>query len=155
MASELKELFAASTAFDIDLGGLASSTAGAGKQSVIVDNTTTRFSKIFVFAKIKLGTSPTANKAANIYLLRSDGSGNRTDGAAAAKGSLTVKNANVIGSLSTGSAPATGDVLYEWFVVENPGREFGVALVHDSVAALDATNGNHDIRYYGANPEGQ
>lgn len=155
MANEIKELFGASTAFDIDLGGLASSTAGAGKQSAIVDNTSTRFRTLLIFAKLKLGTSPTGNKAATIYFIRSDGSGNRTDAAGSAKGSLTVKNAQVIGQLSTGSSPATGDVLQDWFVVENPGREFGVAVVHDSVAALDATNGNHDVRYYGANPEVQ
>lgn len=154
MANEIKELFGSPAALDIDLGGLASSTAGAGKQATIVDNTTTRFRLLLIHASIKLGTSPTGNKAVTMYLVRSDGT-RRSDGAGASKASLTVKNAQVIGVLSTGTSPATGDVLQDWFVVENPGREWTVAIVHDSVAALDATNGNHAIYWYGANPEVQ
>lgn len=155
MASEIKDLFGSSTAFTITLASLASSTAGAGRQTTIVDNTSTRFSELLVWAKIKQGTSPTANRSVYVYLIRSDGSGNRTDNAGASDAALTIKNAKIIGILNNGSAPSSGDVLYEWFYIHKPGREFGLCVVHDTVAALDATNSNSELRYYGINPESQ
>jgi hypothetical protein len=155
MANEIKQLLGASTAMTISLGSLASSTAGAGRQSTMVDNTTTRFGRLLVFVKIKQGTSPTGSRGAQVYLVRGDGSGNRDDAAGASDAALTVLNAQPIGALVNKSSPATGDVLSGWFVVENPGREFGVAIVHDTGVNLDATGGNHDVRYVGINPEVQ
>lgn len=61
MPIEIKELFDASTALTISLGGLASSTVGAGRQSDIVDNTVNRYQDVLLFVKLKQGTTPTGS----------------------------------------------------------------------------------------------
>ena len=143
------------TALTISLASLASSTAGVGRQSTIVDNTSLRYQRLYINAKIKLGTSPTGSKGVYLYLIRDDGNGVRDDAAGASDAALTVLNCPLIGTLADKAAPATGDVLQRTFVVENPGPKWGVAVVHDTVAALDSTGGNHVIGYVGENPEVQ
>lgn len=154
MPTEIKPLFGSPTAFTITLASLASSTAGAGRQSTLVDNSTTRYGRLLVFVKLKQGTSPTGNRGAQVYLLRGDGT-NRDDGAGASDAALTVLNSQLIGMLVNKSSPATGDVLQGWFIVEEPGKEFGIAIVHDTGVALDSTGGNHLSQYIGINPEVQ
>ena len=156
MSSEVKDLFGPSTAFSITLASLAASSGGAGRQSAVVDNQSTRFGRLFVYARIKQGTSPTSGRSVQLYLLRGDGAGNRDDGGGAADAAITVQNAQLIGVLNNkSSGAASGDVLQGWFAVDNPGREFAVAVVNDTGAALDASGSNHDVRYYGVNPEVQ
>lgn len=154
MPTEIKPLFGSPTAFTITLASLASSTAGAGRQSTLVDNSTTRYGRLLVFVKLRQGTSPTGNRGAQVYLLRGDGT-NRDDGAGASDAALTVLNSQLIGMLVNKSSPATGDVLQGWFIVEEPGKEFGIAIVHDTGVALDSTGGNHLAQYIGINPEVQ
>lgn len=154
MANEIKELFGTPTAFTITVASLATSTAGVGRQSTMVDNSTTRAGRVFVFVKIKLGTSPSNNKAVYIYGIRGDGT-NRDDAAGASDAALTVLNCPLIGVLSGKASAATGDVLQGWFVFENPGKEFGIAIVHDTAVNLDSTGGNHSLQYMLDNPEVQ
>ena len=158
MANEIKELFGTATALTISLASLATATDGlVGRQSTLVDNTTARYSKILLSASIKLGTSPTGNRAVYIRLLRSDKQGTDiiTDGAGASDAALTAKNARLIGVLTTGASPSTGDVLTDVFVINNPGPEWGIHIGHDSGVNLDSTGGNHVLRYIGVNPEVQ
>lgn len=157
MANEIKSKYSTSAALTITLASLASSTASVGRQSTLIDNTTNRFQKVVIYAKIKLGTSPTADRNVTFYLIRTDNDGteHRTDGAGTTDAALTVKNAQPIGSLYVGNSPATGDVLLGEFVVEDPGPEWGVAVVHDTGVNLDSTGSNHWVRYIGINPEVQ
>ena len=154
MSNEVKQLFGSPTAFTITVASLASSTAGVGRQSTLVDNSSTRYGRLLVFVKLKQGTSPTGNRGAQVYLLRGDGT-NRDDGAGASDAALTVLNAQLIGQLVNKPSPATGDVLQGWFVVDEPGKEFGLAIVHDTGVALDSTGGNHLVQFIGVNPEVQ
>lgn len=158
MANEIKAKFSgtppASTAMTISLGSLASSTAGVGRQTTIVDNTTARYQAVEVFVKITQGTSPTGNKFVYVYGIRSDGT-LRSDGAGASDAGLTVLSAELIGVMPNKSSPSTGDVLIGSFIFENPGPEWGIAIVHDTVAALNSTGGNHSVSYIGINPEVQ
>jgi hypothetical protein len=141
----------APAALDIDIASLASSTSGAGKQSAMVDNSVTLYKKIYLYVLIKLGTSPGANTGAYLHALRGDKHATpyRTDGASAAKGSLTVLNAAELGALRVKTSPATGDLLYLEATLVNPGPEWGVALWQDTTAPLDATAGNHFIHWVG------
>lgn len=139
---------AAYSALTITLASLATSTAGVGRQSTIVDNTTDKFEGALLNVLIKLGTSPTANKSIYLYLIQSNGT-NRTDGAGASDAALTIKNAALIGIMTTGSAPVTGDNLRKTFLIEGLGREWGIAVVHDSAVNLDSTGGNHAITFSG------
>jgi len=155
MANEIKDKFTSSAALTITIASLASSTAGVGRQSTIVDNSTTRYQKIKVFAQIKLGTSPSANTAVYLYALRGDQNGYRTDNAGASDAALTVLNAPLLGIMRAKSSPSTGDVLYGDFDMITPGLEWGVCIVQDTGAALDATAGSHFIHWIGVDPEVQ
>jgi len=148
MGIEQRKAWSTYAAMTASLGGLPSSTAGVGRQTALIDNSTTKYIGALVNLAIKLGTSPTANKSIYIHLLQGNGT-NRTDGASASAGALTVKNASLIGILTTGTAPATGDVLRKTITVEDLGAEWGLLIVHDSAVNLDATDGNHVLQYAG------
>lgn len=141
-------------ALTITLASLASSTGGAtARQSTLVDNTTTRYGRIHLYPKVKLGTSPTASRLVYVFLIKDDGSTtpNRTDGAGASDAGITVLNAEVIGTAY--ATAVTGAVIQPHFVIENPGPKWAVAVGHDTGANLDATGGNHSITWVGENPE--
>ena len=135
-------------AMTVSLGALPSSAAGAGRQTALIDNSTNKYVGALLNLAIKLGTSPAANKSVYIYLIQGNGT-NRTDGASASAGALTIKNASSIGIMTTGTAPLTGDVLRKTIPIEDLGQEWGIAIVQDSGANLDATDGNHILSWSG------
>jgi hypothetical protein len=150
--STLKDsAYNAPAALTITVASLATSTAGVGRQSTEIDNTTTRFQRVEFSASIKLGTSPVSNTAVYLYLIRSnnDGTPIRDDGAGASDAAWTQKAAPQIGVLPTGPSAATGDVLKANFIVTDVGAKWSLGLVNSSGAALDATGGNHVISYNG------
>lgn len=148
MGIEQRKAWSTYAAMTASLGGLPSSTAGVGRQTALIDNSTTKYVGALVNLAIKLGTSPTANKSVYIYLLQGNGT-NRTDGASASAGALTVRNAALVGIMTTGTAPGTGDVLRKTISIEDLGAEWGLVIVHDSAVNLDATDGNHVITWSG------
>lgn len=154
MPTEIKDKFGSSTALTITLASLSNTSA---RQSTIVDNTTDRFARVIVYAKIKQGTSPTGNRTVTAYLIRDDNNGtnHRTDGAGASDAAITIQNATLIGVMNNKSSPATGDVLYGEFVIDNPGPKWGIAIQNDTGVNLDSTGSNHWVRYVGINPEVQ
>jgi hypothetical protein len=156
VATEIKEKFDSEAAFTLSLGGLASSTSGVGQQSTVVDNTTTRYSKLLIFAKIRVGTSPSANRTIRLFLIRDDKNGTnyRTDGAGASDAGLTIVNAQPIAVVYVDSSTSDKDYYFDC-MVENPGPGFGVAVVHDTGVNLNSTGSNHYVRYIGVNPEVQ
>lgn len=158
MPIEIKDKFSTSAALTITLASLASSTSGVGRQSTLVDNSTTRYQDLLVYVKLTQGTTPTGSKAAYAYLIRSDKDAttpHRTDGAGASDAAWTALNARLVGVLRNKTSPATGDVLYGEFAISAPGPEWGIAIVHDTGVALNATAGNHWVRWIGRNPESQ
>lgn len=157
MANEVKAKYGSPTALTITLAALASSTAGVGRQSTMVDNSSTKHTRIKLFVKIRQGTSPTGDRGVYIYVIRGDqdGTPHRSDGAGASDAALTVQNAQMVGSLRNKTSPATGDDLYGEFEFDSPGPEWGVAVVHDTGVNLDADAGDHYIRYVGVTDEVQ
>lgn len=156
MANEIKDKYGSTTALTISLASLASSTSGVGRQSTLVDNSTSKYQDILVYVKIKQGTSPTGSRGVYVYLIRDDADGttpHRTDGAGSSDAAWTASNAQIIGSMRNLSSPATGDVLYGEFVVNRPGPKFGIGIVHNTKVNLDATGSSHWVRYVGLNPE--
>lgn len=167
MANAIKPLYGSVTAFTIATSGagalasLASSTSGAGIQTAMIDNSSTRYAWIVVAASIKVGTSPTANKTIQFYALR----GNRDtthihdDGAGDSNANWTRKTADYLYTpggrssiINIGSA-ATGDVFSGVWILDKPGPEFAVGVVHDTGVALNSTASNHVISWFGVNPE--
>lgn len=158
MASLIKEKPSATGTLTITLGALATSAGlGVGRQSTLVDNSTTQYPVIELFASITLGTNPVANTAVYLVLIRASTSGTpiRDDGAGTTDAAFTALNATPIGSLRTSSAPSTGDVLKGSFIFRNPGPTWGVGVWHDTGVALNATDGNHVVEYIGLTPESQ
>lgn len=157
MSSLILDTYSSPTAFTITVASLAASTAGVGRQGTIVDNTTNRYQDIIVYAKIKLGTSPTANTAIYLYLIRDDGAATpiRTDSAGASDAAWTAKNAMLIGTLITGTSPSTGDVLSDAFLVRRVGPKFTIGIVNNTGVPLDSTGTNHVIEFVGVNSQAQ
>lgn len=149
MPSQLRSKYSESTPLEITLTQLASSTSGVGRQSAIVDNTTAGHNAVHLFVKVTLGINPVAHKTVQVYLLQGDGTGLRTDGAGAGDAPLTVRNAPLLGVLTSGSAPATGTVLHKQFLISEPGPQWAVAIVHDTGAPLAGAASAHEIRYVG------
>lgn len=155
MANTIKDLFGTPTAFTITLASLADSAVGVGQQATLVSNASPGFSAVMVVVQIKQGTSPVANGAVYVYGIRGDGTGVNDDGAGASDAAFTAKNVDQLGVLPNGSAPATGDVLTKSFLFLRPGPLFGVAIVNNTGVALDATPGNHVVKYYEVDPQVQ
>ena len=148
--------FGTPTAITITIASLASSTAGVGRQSTLVDNTTDRFQSVHLYVKIKTGGSQTANKGIYLYLLKADKTSSAnsiTDGAGTSDAGLTIKSAQQIaGAMCVATTAQT----YQFdCVINNPGPCWGVAIVHDTNENLDSTGGNHCIYYVGENQEAQ
>lgn len=150
MATIKDSAYNAPSALTITLASLANSTAGVGRQSTEIDNTTNRYNKIEVSCNIKMGTSPTADTLVYVYLVRNnnDTTAIRDDGAGASDAGLTVVNSQIIGSLRNPST-STGNVLKGNFIVDDPGPKFCIAIVNSTGASLDSTGGNHVISYAG------
>ncbi len=153
MPNQILAEHGASTAMTITVASLASSTAGVGRQSTLIDNTDNA-QIVHVFFRITTGTSPTADRSIRFYLIRGDdpaSSNIRTDNAGATDAGLTVVTADQVYGVVT---DATSDKAYRGsFTLYNPGPEWGIAVVHDTGVALNATGGNHAMRYVIENQE--
>lgn len=137
----------ATTAITITLASLASSTTGVGRQSTFIDNTdNAQF--VRVYFDITTGTSPTANKSIQFYLLTRDDHSSpniSTDNAGSSDAGLTIVSASLINVVQTSS---TSDTHYRGsFLIRNPGISWAIGIVHDTGVNLNATGGNHILRY--------
>lgn len=148
----LKDIFGTSTAFTITLASLANSSAGVGRQSTLVDNTTNAFLNALVYLKLKMGTTPTANTPIYVYLLRSNNDDPIVDDAAGTTDAgLTVVNANPLGTIvctaATTGALYTG--VFDTAVLGELGPKWGIAIVNNTGVALDSVEGSHLKKFIG------
>lgn len=162
--SAIKPLYSSVSAFTITVASLANSTAGVGRQSTLIDNSSNRYKDAIVTVSIKLGTSPTANTAVYVYAIGSDKNTTaiRDDGAGASDAAWTQKSAGFLlrpdgtpSILRAGAAPATGDVLKGAFLFQDLPPEWGIGVVNSTGVALDSTGGNHVLSWIGVLPEAQ
>lgn len=145
----------ASTAMTITLASLATSVVGVGRQSDFVDNTDNA-QMVRVYFQVTTGTSPTANRSIQFYLLTRDDHASpniATDNAGASDAGITIVTASLVHVVQTSSA---SDVSYRGsFLIRNPGISWAIAVVHDTAVNLNATGGNHSIRYVNESVEVQ
>jgi hypothetical protein len=150
--ADFKSKYAASAALTITLASLASSTAGAGRQCTLLDNSSNLYLSALIYAKITVGTTPTLNSLIYFYLIRSDkATPLRTDNAGASDAAITITNAKLLGTMLI---PATtSNVTYyaefDTSLLGELGPEWGIAVVNSSGVALNSTAGNHAINYVG------
>lgn len=145
----------ASTALTITLASLATSTTGVGRQSNLVDNTDDA-QMIRIYFKVTTGTSPTANKSIQFYLITADDPSSPnviTDGAGTADAGLTVVSAQQVYVVQTTST--SNQTYQDSFLIRNPGMAWAIAVVHDTGVNLNSTGSNHAIRYVKENVEVQ
>jgi hypothetical protein len=146
MANDITAKFGTATAFTLTLASLANSTAGVGRQSTLVDNTTNLFDSANIYLNIKVGTSPGANSLIYVYLIRSDNNGGSQiadDNAGASDAGITIVNASLLGVILC-SATSTGANYRKSFdtrVLGPLGPEWGIAVVNSTNVALNASEG--------------
>jgi hypothetical protein len=151
MSNLIRAEHGASTAMTITLASLATSVVGVGRQSTIVENTDLA-QMIRIYFKVTTGTSPTANRSIQFYLIVADDASSPnviTDGAGVSDAGLTIIAAPLVYVVPTN---ATSNVTYQGsFLIRNPGIAFGIAVVHDTAVNLNSTAGNHSLRYVSEN----
>lgn len=140
------QVVGSSTALTISLASIG---AAAGRLSTQVDNSTTAAERVQIVAKIESGTAPTAGGTYRFYLVRYDNNGTpyASEGLGTSDAAVATEpsNAQFIGSIvvtNSGNAFFYGD-----FIVENPGYKWGVVFWNGTDQALNATGGNHYVRY--------
>jgi hypothetical protein len=90
--ADIKEGFGTSTAITITLNSLASS-ATAGRESTVVDNSANKFLDALVTVILTIGTGTPANdKAAYIYAYGSEDGTNYTDNATGSDAAITLND---------------------------------------------------------------
>ena len=152
MPTNVLPKFAAFTPITITLNGLANAAA---RQGTIVDNTVNRYERVIVAVKVTLGTTPTTTGFLSVYLIRDNGAATplRDDNAGAADAVITIRNARLLGPLSSPTNLATGDILTKLFVIDDPGPKWTIAVMNSTGVAFNATAANHSVGFVGVNPE--
>ena len=156
--------YSSNTTITISPASLASSsTFVAGRESNEIDNTTNKYIDALVQGKVTVGTTPTANTVISIYVWGADTSLATTaidvlDGTDSAE---TLTNTGVLYSaLRLGASinvlATTSDVGYNFapFTVAPlfggvMPKFWGIFIAHSTVAALNATGGNHVLSFNG------
>lgn len=133
------------SAFTLTLAALANSTAGVGRQSTLIDNSSTLYFNALISLNIKVGTTPTVNSLIYVYLIRSnaDGTPIADDNAGASDAGLTIVNAPLLGVILV-SATTTGAnyrKLFDTAPLGDLGPKWGIAIVNSSGVALNAAEG--------------
>lgn len=149
-------------AITISLASLASSTSWAGRASTAINNTTNLDLDHLVSGVIKLGTTPTAAKRVSVYVYAPlkivSGTPTYPDGITGTDANKTMTSESVaiaaLRWLWTGKTDATTGLVLpmpQCSIADAFGGMppyWGLFVVHDSVAALDATAGNHYFHYF-------
>jgi len=137
-----------------------SSTRVAGRQSDVVDNTSSLFLDCLVTGKVTTGTSPTAGKQIDIWVFASEDGTNYPEGFSTADAARSANSENTRNSAlrlaATVIVDSTSDRTY--YVAPfsiaalyggNMPRKWGLWVVHDTAVNLNATAGNHAWTYTG------
>lgn len=158
---KIKYPVADTIAITCDISSLASSTAWAGRASTVVDNTTNLDLDHVVSGVIRVGTTPTASKTISVYAYApikiASGTPTYPDGITGTDAAKTMTSANVAQAalvwLWSTLTDSTSDRDY-YMPPRSIAQAFGAMppywglfVTHDSVAALNATAGNHYFHY--------
>ena len=154
--SNIKEALGTSgQTFTCTLASLASS-ATAGREATVIDNTTDLFLDVFVMLKVKIGAGTIANDQA-VYALVYGTVDNGTtypDTITGSDAAITFNNPVNIALLGTIYTPAQSTTYKggPWSVARALGyvpAKWGIAVRNYSGVALDSTEGNHAKLYQG------
>lgn len=166
MANDIRWKYGTTATITASVASLASDTnLLAGIESAIVDNRTDGFEDHILSGKFTTGTSPTASRQIEIWAVAWDSNAwpDVFDGTSSAETitSADIKNAlcKAVAVLPTNN---TSDRTYSFTGVSMKTVFGGVLpsqyvlfIVHNTGVALNATAGNHELRYQGIYPQVQ
>lgn len=133
----------------------SSSTLVAGRESTAADNTTDDAIDCLVGGKITVGTTPTANTQIQVWAYGSYDGTEFSGSALGADGALTPSAKELMRLLvAIPSIAATSNLTHKWgpySIAQAFGGvvppKWGIWITHNTVAALHATAGNHEVEY--------
>lgn len=142
--------------------GLATNLASLANNNAVVsdaiDNTTDGYLAAIISVRLRSGTSaPTAGKTYDIYLVRNDDATDDTgdDNWDETDGSITILNSSFLGSIEVTADTSTDFAkTFDTWGLGALGPKWGLAVLNSSGQSLDATAGNHDVRYRYYTPDG-
>ncbi len=142
----VKQAFGTATAATITIASLANA---AGRASTAIDESTNLYVSADVRVKIKTnaaGTSATGYVA--VYLVRSEDGTNFDDGFGGTDGAFTAVNATLLGYITANANATTYQAVFDLqqLGITLP-RKWCIGIMNQSGAALDATAGNHEVKY--------
>lgn len=163
--STVKPLYASEATITISPASLASDTnLLAGRASTVVDNSTNKYADALVSGKVRVGTTPTVSRTIEVWAYAQfNDTPTYPDSITGSDAAKTMTSANVKSSalrlLWATTVDATSDRDYfmpPTSVADRFGfmpKRWGLFIVHDTVAALHATGGNHEFKFIGVNNE--
>jgi hypothetical protein len=155
MANSILTAWDAKVAFTISMASIANV---AGRQSTLIDNSTTKRPAAKISAQIRAGAAaPTNGASYDIFLLRANAASSptiTTDNAGLTDAALTVENARLIGSLVV-TATANKYFYGDWDTSHlGPlGPLWGIAIRNNSGQTTGTTAGDHIVTYEYYYPE--
>lgn len=162
MAVTATPVYGTATAVTITLASLASSTADppVGRESAVIDCATIDSDDIVVGGKITVGTTPTASTRIQVWFAPSyDGTSYAGGAAGAGDAGLTPTNVeNMYLAAQSITKSTTSNVAFTWAasvmaVLGFLPSKLVVFVTHNTGVALNATAGNHELKYRGMNYE--
>lgn len=142
----VKQAFGTATAATITLASLADS---AGRASTAIDESTNLYVSADVRVKIKTGAAGvSATGYVAVYLVRSEDGTNYDDGFAGTDAALTPVNSTLLGYLTANANATTYQGVFDLqqLGITLP-RKWAICVLNKTAAALDATAGNHEVKY--------
>jgi hypothetical protein len=147
--------YGTSTAIAITLASLASdSNLVTGRESNSVDNTSDLAIDSLVGGKVTTGTSPTASKQIEVWAIGSYDGTSYDGGATGSDANLTPQQKTLLRLLTVIPTSSTSNQLYTWgpfSVAQGFGgtmpKKWSIFIVHNTGVNLNATGGNHEIKY--------
>jgi hypothetical protein len=158
--ANIKIAYAGAQALTITLASLASdSNLLAGRGSAVVDNTVNLYLDAGLSGQVTTGTSPTASKEIDVWAYAaSDDVPTYPDAITGTDAGVTITTTNIlnqalvsVGSASTSSTSNEKNYFKSLSVASLFGgfypHKWGIWVVHNTVAALNSTGGNHFFNY--------
>ena len=142
---DIKQKLFTSASLTLTLASLAN---GAGRASTAVDNSTDQAYSADIRLKVKTGASGVlATGYIDVYLVKSEDGTNYDDSFGGSDGALTPVNATKIGVISAVANATTYQATINTELAGALPRKWAIALVNNTGAALDSTEGNHAKTY--------
>jgi len=136
-----------------------------GIESSVIDNTSTGYDDFILSGFVTTGTSPTASRSIEVWAVAWNGSTwpDVFDGTSSSEliNSADIKN-SICKPVAIMSTSSSSNVRYDFTGVSAKAvfggvvpSKFVLFIVHNTVAALNSTSGNHAFYYEGTKPQVQ